>query len=560
MNKNFDYIKDNIYIFILIILMVFTILILPVLINPFPFGTDSFGHIHYSNELKNTEDINQYQNEFLTQYGYENIYPLGMHTFYAILSNITGLDVQSDIIQIILIILIFLSFYYYFRSYNLNYSLFPILFVLISPMFMMRVVSLVSNIFILPILLILVSKIFSKKISFPDILIIIILSISLIFFHTGSTLFLFFTILIYMILISLFKYKIQYYIKPFLFVILLPLTLFFFENIQNMYLRRFSLFSKIIKTFYDKYNITFLEYFFDFFKSVFSILFIVCIIIIFCIILNIFMRNISYFNFSFFKARHFSFSFKFFFFIIFLFLIIHSFFQSGLIRDNLFRNILEIGCMGIIAIFGLKFKDRNILLYLSILIVCIANLIHDDSGQVRYLFYLILILPILATSGYQLLVKKISEFNIPNFLVHSSFFIFCLFFTLFISLYNVNFLPQYGIDNQEIELLGYIDRLDNQNVVLAPNYKERIELYSDSINLYNILIKSKITNDSSINDYYRERNSNLNYDQSFYTIDSYRAVKKYNLYNEKMDTNNVLIFNSNNLQDEKINLYYNLNQ
>ncbi len=153
------------YIWFVFAILVITYII-PTIVNPTPFGTDTYTHLYHAGRMSSTFSLEEYYDNQRTLGDESFTYPFAIWLFGSIIKKITRLDLIfiGKYIPIIFLIISLIIYYSYSKRFLSHYNVrFLAILFLISVPLTSRVNSFVSSSIALPFLIILLYLLFNYK-------------------------------------------------------------------------------------------------------------------------------------------------------------------------------------------------------------------------------------------------------------------------------------------------------------------------------------------------------------------------------------------------------------
>ncbi|WP_156967345.1 hypothetical protein [Geoglobus ahangari] len=458
-----------------LVYLVFVGYLFPVFVYQVPQGTDVFTHLFYVKQMVLSNSLDDFylqcqENQFI---GYR--YPFGMWLFDSILLKITGLDVASA--SLVVPVILFLLMLFVYRSYALGYglsrfSVVALLLLLTTPGAVMGMLQHTPSVFVLPFLIIIIHSLIRNdyRLKIMAVLVIGILP----FTHAGSFMFVLYFVVSYSFVYSLLNGRVNYRSLMYLVFLMIfyLIGMHTFPYVHNQYINKARLIVSVTELFPIPYlnSLGLLLYDNVFLKL--DLMYVVLFIALVYAVSNVMVYIHIIFKDIYYKLKE-SISLP------------ALFGVSSLSHTPPYWPIWLGPVHSVLALLGFLKNRMTLVMFLSIAIVVIPSAYYAQERALRELAYFRLIIPIAATFGYLILLRKIKTLKngrVKYFLgvTLSLLFFTALVVTVVVGMYY--FYPKISGERYLVtglEWLGGVGSPDEGAASYA--LRHRISIYGDKI-------------------------------------------------------------------------------
>lgn len=558
------YTKDKCF-FLLLIFFIAVIIfgyILPSLVFGRPFGTDTYTHMYHAQEMYATDSLFDFYEEMgkkVVKPGLEgNLYnyPFGSWLFIAVLCKVANLEpsVAAFIFGILFIFVVAITYYIYSGLFlqRKSQKLFAVLFLLSMPNIILYVNNFRPSTFVIPFLLLAIYSVYSEKITLKNMFLMAMTVFAIAVSHTGTFIYLMVFSICFFWIYCFFGKKFS---RP-LFALTVSTFLFYwisvisFPHLYQQYATKATIFITPGHFLSEKLHIFFAD---DLSNILYENLFVEHEFV-YVIIWSALVFAVG--SFLVFIGKH----------------IFHYFSQFD--NKNKFAIIPSVGMshsvlatpfwigpihaiLGTIGFFRLDLKGKCLALAVVITTVVPAVMMASEgfegtTGALREIFYLYIIIPIVAVLGLWYVLQIVRE-KFANYNALIAFILILIFSSIIITpiIANGYYQPSISGDDYIIEGMQWLSGTGKQNEKVVgygyrtfPVYAGKMDASYGTpdgtqlrmlINLVKDVFLSK--NDNTVTDLYSLYNAkyvlkskkvinNLNIDDKEVVIDSQKSLDK----------------------------------
>ena len=472
---------------LLLAAIIFLAYVIPVAVHQTPAGTDVYSHIFYSKVMLSSNSLKEfYTTCFEKGYlGYD--YPFGIWLFCSLVSKITSLDIHT-ISYILPLLVVFLVIFMYFTYsgvviHSKKQRFLSLIFLISMPNVSISLLNYETTMFVLPLLLFILYLVLNKDIKYRKLIPLLILSVFILCFtHTGTYLFLLsFSVVflvIYGVLCRDFNKKIYLLVLTMLFIYAIVVDIF--PHVHPQYIDKSRLVLMVGEFLSSKLQLNLAYDLSDlFYKRIFVDKSIIDIALWSGFIYGITKLVISI------STR-------------FSELVRRIMPQTPLFAIPILGEIKTVShslhatpfwigpihsFLSLIALFRLN--KETLALLISILLVTIlpASQVTAQTGAMREIFYLLLIVPITSAIGFFYLESRLKKFvdrKNSVMLVYSSLFIIFSSILVMPVIGNIYYKPSISGSEIEREGLGWLKGIGNSDEgCTGVGYRHMINSYAD---------------------------------------------------------------------------------
>jgi len=452
--------------------------IVPMIINPTPFGTDTYTHLYHVTKMSSTFSMKEYYDN-QKMFGDKSFtYPFGLWLFGSIIHKITGLNTlfigkYTPIFFILMSIFIYYSYSKKFLTEQQQRML-MIIFLISTPL-VSRVNTFVSSTIGFPFLIALFHFLFNHKFDNKITVLFFIFTFMMIISHVGTLMFFINFLFLYFILNSFVKRRVN---NDFFFAIILTMTsyyiaTFIFNEIRPQYISKSKMVLKIGNVL-SKLNLEFLDISKIIYENVFKNTQLVYFLFLFGILY--FMSILSAFigkkmykllkN----QPKH---------------LVLMP--LAGKVPKTLVATPIWIGIpQAVFSIFGLlRINSTGKLILITTFIIILVSG-SDSINTLRMTYYLIVIIPILSAIGFST-INKVLQKRKPWIVLP---FIMLTFTSLIIMsvIYNAYFSIKISGELYEKDGLTWLSKQGkSSDAVAGPGFRHFIYIYGKKVPAYSTI-------------------------------------------------------------------------
>ncbi len=397
----FDQIKGKYLYFWFVIAVLIITYVIPTFANPTPYGTDTYTHLYHVTRMSSTFSMEEYYDNQRKMGDESFTYPFALWLFGSIIKKITGLSIIF-IGKYIPIIFLFVSLFMYYsfskRFLSGRYQKMLAILFLISMPLTARINTYVSSSIALFFLIILLHLLYNYKFDFKIAFLFFVSAFMLTVSHVGTLMFFVNFLFLYFILSSFVKRKIDnnFFIATILTMAAYYIATFLFNEIRPQYIQKTKMVLKI-GNILSKLNLEFLDISNILYENVFKNTQIIYFLFLFGILYFASMMSAV-------VGKK-----------------VHSYLQkharnlilmplAGKVPKTLAGTPIWVGIpqtiFSIIGFFRVNVEGKLIFIT-TFFIVLVSG--SDSTNVTRKIYYLIIIVPILAAIGFYTLIKFLQK-------------------------------------------------------------------------------------------------------------------------------------------------------
>jgi len=259
----FDQIKVRYLYFWFVIAVLIITYVIPTFVNPTPYGTDTYTHLYHVTRMSSTFSMEEYYDNQRKMGDESFTYPFALWLFGSIIKKITGLSIIfiGKYIPIIFLFVSLLMYYSFSKRFLSGHyqKMLAILFLISMPL-TARINTYVSSSIALFFLIILFHLLYNYKFDFKIALLFFVSAFMLTVSHVGTLMFFVNFLFLYFIFSSFVKRKIDnnFFIATILTMAAYYIATFLFNEIRPQYIQKTKMVLKI-GNILNKLNLEFLD-------------------------------------------------------------------------------------------------------------------------------------------------------------------------------------------------------------------------------------------------------------------------------------------------------------